>query len=86
MYHLLTCYLEINAIFTLCQLPLKTVKLEAKKCRGGGMADAQDLKSCVALATCGFESHPRHISECGSVGRAPRLGRGGPRFESGHSD
>ena len=24
--------------------------------------------------------------ECGSAGRAPRLGRGGPRFESGHSD
>ena len=24
------------------------------------MADAQDLKSCVALAACGFESHPRH--------------------------
>lgn len=26
------------------------------------------------------------VSECGSVGRALRLGRRGPRFESGHSD
>ena len=26
------------------------------------------------------------ISGCGSVGRAPRLGRGGPQFESGHPD
>ena len=24
--------------------------------------------------------------ECSAVGSAPRLGRGGPRFESGHSD
>lgn len=26
------------------------------------------------------------IAECSAVGSAPRLGRGGPRFESGHSD
>lgn len=30
--------------------------------RGGGMADAQDLKSCVTLVACGFESHPRHLN------------------------
>ncbi len=24
------------------------------------MVYAQDLKSCVAIAACGFESHPRH--------------------------
>ena len=29
---------------------------------------------------------PLSISGCGSVGRAPRLGRGGPQFESGHPD
>lgn len=32
------------------------------------------------------ESCPRHTSECSAVGSAPRLGRGGPRFEPGHSD
>ena len=34
----------------------KTTKLR----RGGEMANAADLKSAIAKATYGFESHPRH--------------------------
>jgi hypothetical protein len=34
----------------------------------------------------GSSPSPGTDTECGSVGRAPRLGRGGPRSESGHSD
>ena len=51
------------------------------------MVYAHALRACVQK-TCGFESHSAHISisGCGSVGRAPRLGRGGPQFESGHPD
>ena len=31
-------------------------------CRGGEMANAADLKSAIAKATYGFESHPRHLN------------------------
>ena len=41
------------------------------------MADAQDLKSCVTLVACGFESHPRHMEVGNSGGtRVPPLAPG----------
>src|SRR5262249_43830169 len=32
-------------------------------CPGGGMADAEDLKSSGDFSSCGFDSHPGHHSE-----------------------
>ena len=32
-------------------------------CRGGGKADAPDLKSGGLKNLCGFDSHPRHHDE-----------------------
>jgi hypothetical protein len=29
-------------------------------CPGGGMADAEDLKSSGDFSSCGFDSHPGH--------------------------
>src|SRR3989304_9079375 len=49
------------------------------------MVDVQDLKSCDPFGSCGFESRPRHRGVAQLVS-APRLGRGGPRFESEHPD
>ena len=37
-----------------------TEALVWESCRGGGMADTEDLKSSGAQAPCGFESRPRH--------------------------
>ena len=56
------------------------------------MVAAQHLKCCVvrhagsipALGT--IILYNQHRSGCGSDGRVPRLGRGGPQFESGHPD
>src|SRR5260370_20589847 len=31
-------------------------------CPGGGMADAEDLKSSGDFSSCGFDSHPGHHS------------------------
>ena len=30
-------------------------------CPGGGMADAEDLKSSGDFSSCGFDSHPGHF-------------------------
>src|SRR5215472_17133900 len=30
------------------------------RCPGGGMADAEDLKSSGDFSSCGFDSHPGH--------------------------
>ena len=32
------------------------------RCPGGGMADAEDLKSSGDFSSCGFDSHPGHQS------------------------
>ena len=47
-------------------------------CPGGGMADAEDLKSSGDFSSCGFDSHPGHhffpISSCVGIGwREPGL-------------
>lgn len=34
-----------------------------KLSRGGGKADASDLKSDKLKSLCGFDSHPRHHKE-----------------------
>ena len=49
------------------------------------MADAHALRACEIISRVG-STPTLGTTECGSVGRAPRLGRGGPRFESEHSD
>ena len=53
--------------------------------RGGGTGRREGLKSLWGISLVRVRV-PLSAPECGSVGRAPRLGRGGPRFEPGHSD
>ncbi len=60
----------VSCSFQICNANLK------------GKTEERSAKSVSGLVVVKFVLMP----ECGSVGRAPRLGRGGPRSESGHSD
>ncbi len=62
----------------------KNVKIHMLS-RGGEMVYARALRALECITHAG-PSPALGTTECGSDGRAPRLGRGGPRFESGHSD
>ena len=44
---------------TLSVVPIH-VNLLYLPCPGGGMADAEDLKSSGDFSSCGFDSHPGH--------------------------
>src|SRR6266571_3970463 len=39
------------------------------RCPGGGMADAEDLKSSGDFSSCGFDSHPGHQSLTNAMDR-----------------
>ncbi len=44
------------------------------------------LGTRVSVSKDDFAEHSSFDSECSADGSAPRLGRGGPRFDPGHSD
>src|SRR6266567_3980358 len=54
------------ALASLCAFSLNTRAGHATflylPCPGGGMADAEDLKSSGDFSSCGFDSHPGHHS------------------------
>src|SRR5881398_4202036 len=45
-----------------CTKSFNSLILMFCRCPGGGMADAEDLKSSGDFSSCGFDSHPGHQS------------------------
>ena len=50
------------------------------------MVDARALRALECITHAGSSPALGTLPECGAAGSAPRLGRGGRRFESCHSD
>src|SRR6184192_4719500 len=50
-----------------CTKSFNSLILMFCRCPGGGMADAEDLKSSGDFSSCGFDSHPGHQSASSNI-------------------